>query len=110
MSKEERTIRITLKGYDYRLLDKSAKDICETARQGGARVAGPLNLKTKIRKYCVLRSPHIDKKSRDQFEIRIHKRLIDIASVDNRVIEGLTNLQLPAGIHVDIRVKEGGKG
>lgn len=105
MSTKARTIRITLKGYDYRLLDKSAKDICEAARRGGADVRGPLNLKTRIRKYCVNRSPHIDKKSRDQFEMRIHKRLIDIVSVDNQVIDGLTKLQLPAGVSVGIAVK-----
>jgi len=75
---ENQKIRIRLKAYDHKLLDRSAQDIVETAKRTGARVAGPIPLPTKINKYCVNRSPHVDKKSREQFEIRTHKRLIDI--------------------------------
>jgi small subunit ribosomal protein S10 len=75
---ENQKIRIRLKAYDHKLLDRSAQDIVDTAKRTGARVAGPIPLPTKINKYCVNRSPHVDKKSREQFEIRTHKRLIDI--------------------------------
>ncbi len=105
MSKQAQKIRITLKSYDHNLLDQSAKDICETARRSGADITGPVHMKTRTHKYCVLRSPHIDKKSRDQFEMRVFKRLIDIRSVDSQVMDGLMKLQLPSGVSVDLKVK-----
>ena len=100
-------IRIRLKGYDHRVLDQSAADIVSTAKRTGAVVAGPIPLPTIKNKYCVLRSPHTDKKSREQFEIRTHKRLIDIHSPTPGTIEALTKLDLPSG--VDIEIKAFGK-
>lgn len=105
MSKQAQKIRITLKSYDHVLLDQSAKDICETARRSGADITGPVRMKMRVRKYCVLRSPHIDKKSRDQFEMRVYKRLIDIKSVDNQVMDGLMKLQVPSGVNVELKVQ-----
>ena len=96
-------IRIRLKAYDYRVLDQSATEIVDTARRTGARVAGPIPLPTRIERYTVLRSPHIDKKSREQFEIRTHKRLIDILQPTGKTIDALNKLSLPAG--VDIKIK-----
>jgi small subunit ribosomal protein S10 len=100
-------IRIRLKGYDHRILDQSAAEIVSTARRTGALVAGPVPLPTVVNKYCVLRSPHTDKKSREQFEIRTHKRLVDILEPNAQTIEALTKLDLPAG--VDIEIKAFGK-
>ncbi len=100
-------IRIRLKGYDHRILDQSAAEIVSTARRTGAQVAGPVPLPTVINKYCVLRSPHSDKKSREQFEIRTHKRLVDILEPNAQTIDALTKLDLPAG--VDIEIKAFGK-
>ena len=97
-------IRIRLKAYDYRLLDQSTKEIVDTAKRTGARVAGPIPLPTAINKYCVLRSPHVDKKSREQFEIRTHKRLIDIVETTSKTIDALTKLNLPSGVEVDIKL------
>ena len=96
-------IRIRLKAYDHRLLDQSANEIVDTAKRTGAKVAGPIPLPTKINKYCVLRSPHVDKKSREQFEIRTHKRLIHILEPTSKTVDAISKLTLPAG--VDIRVK-----
>lgn len=96
-------IRIRLKAYDHALLDKSCKEIVEIAKQTGATVSGPIPLPTKRSLYTVLRSPHVNKKSREQFEIRIHKRLIDIKSSTVRTIEALRKLDLPVGIDVEIR-------
>ena len=96
-------IRIRLKAYDHKLLDQSAGEIVDTARRTGAKVAGPIPLPTKINKYCVLRSPHVDKKSREQYEIRTHKRVVDITEPTAKTIDELRNLNMPAG--VDIRVK-----
>lgn len=96
-------IRIRLKAYDYKLLDQSAGEIVDTAKRTGAKVVGPVPLPTKINKYCVLRSPHIDKKSREQFEIRTHKRLIYIFDPTAQTVEALKRLNMPAG--VDIRIK-----
>lgn len=98
-----RKIRICLKAYDHKMLDKSLVEIVETAKRTGAKISGPILLPTRIKKYTVLRSPHVDKKSREQFEIRIHKRLIDIHDSTPRTVEELSKLDLPAGIHVDIK-------
>ncbi len=100
-------IRIRLKGYDHRVLDQSAAEIVNTAKRTGALVAGPIPLPTSKNKYCVLRSPHTDKKSREQFEIRTHKRLIDILEPNASTIDALTKLDLPSG--VDIEIKAFGK-
>jgi small subunit ribosomal protein S10 len=97
-------IRIKLKAYDHKLLDQSATEIIETARRTGARVAGPIPLPTVINKYCVLRSPHIDKKSREQFEIRTHKRLLDILEPTQQTVDALMRLDLSAGVDVEIKL------
>jgi len=96
-------IRIRLKGYDQRVLDLSTADIVETAKRTGARVAGPIPLPTRREIYTVLRSPHKDRKSREQFEIRTHKRLIDILEPSGRTIDALKSLTLPAGVDIKIR-------
>ena len=96
-------IRIRLKGYDYRSLDASTYEIVDTARRTGARVVGPIPLPTHISRYTVNRGPNIDKKARQQFEIRTHKRLIDIVQATAKTIEALNKLNLPAG--VDIKIK-----
>ena len=100
-------IRIRLKAYDYRVLDQAAAEIVSTAKRNGAQVAGPVPLPTVKNKYCVLRSPHTDKKSREQFEIRTHKRLVDILEPTADTITALTKLDLPSG--VDIEIKAFGK-
>ncbi len=97
-------IRIKVRGYDHRLVDQSVTQIVETVERTGAVVAGPIPLPTRIQKFCVIRSPHIDKDSREQFEIRIHKRLIDILDPTSRTIDALTQLQLPSGVEIDIRL------
>ena len=96
-------IRIRLKAFDYRILDTSTYEIVDTARRTGARVAGPIPLPTKINKYCVLRSPHGDKKSREQFEIRTHKRLLDILEPTQQTLDALMKLDLSAGVDVEIK-------
>jgi small subunit ribosomal protein S10 len=96
-------IRIRLKAYDHKLLDQSAGEIIETARQTGAKVAGPIPLPTRISRYTVLRSPHVDKKSREQFEIRVHKRLLDILEPTQQTLDALMKLDLSAGVDVEIR-------
>ena len=96
-------IRIRLKAYDYKLLDQSAGEIVETARRTGARVAGPIPLPTRINKFTVLRSPHVDKKSREQFEIRTHKRLLDILEPTSQTLDALMKLDLSAGVDVEIK-------
>jgi len=96
-------IRIRLKGYDYRLLDHSTSEIVETAKRTGSKVVGPIPLPTKRNKFCVLRSPHVDKKSREQFEIRTHKRLLDIMEPTPQTVDALMKLDLPAGIDVEIK-------
>ncbi|MEK7679752.1 MAG: 30S ribosomal protein S10 [Deltaproteobacteria bacterium] len=101
---ENQKIRIRLKAFDHRLLDKSVKDIVETAKRTGARVKGPIPLPTRINKFCVLRSPHVDKKSREQFEIRTHKRLMDIMEPTQTTVDALMKLDLPAGVDVEIRL------
>ena len=97
-------IRIRLKAYDHKLLDQSAMEIVDTVRETGAKIAGPIPLPTVINKYCVLRSPHVDKKSREQFETRIHKRLIDILNSNPKTVDALMKLELPAGVDVEIKV------
>jgi len=96
-------IRIRLKAYDAALIDRSAKMIVETVKNKGGRVSGPIPLPTRIRKYTVLRSPHVDKDSREQFEIRIHKRLVDILDPSVELIAALSELQLPAGVEIEIK-------
>jgi len=97
-------IRIRLKAYDNKLLDQSALEIVETAKETGARVAGPIPLPTVINKYCVLRSPHVNKKSREQFEIRTHKRLLDILEPTQQTVDSLMKLDLAAGVDVEIKL------
>ncbi len=96
-------IRIRLKAFDHKLLDQSAGEIAETARRTGATVAGPIPLPTKINKYTVLRGPFIDKKSREQFEIRTHKRLLDILEPNKQTLDALMKLDLSAGVDVEIK-------
>jgi len=96
-------IRIRLKAYDHKLLDQSASEIIDTARQTGAKVSGPIPMPTRISRYTVLRSPHVDKKSREQFEIRIHKRLLDILEPTQQTLDALMKLDLSAGVDVEIR-------
>lgn len=97
-------IRIKLKSYDHNLIDKSAEKIIKTVKQTGAIVSGPIPLPTKRTITTVLRSPHVDKKSREQFETRTHKRLIDILNSTSRTVESLMKLELPAGVDVEIKV------
>ncbi len=101
---EGQRIRIRLKAFDHRLLDQSVEEIVETAKRTGATVVGPVPLPTKVERYTVLRSPHVDKKSREQFEIRIHKRLLDIIDPTARTIDELKKLNLSAGVDIKIRV------
>ncbi len=97
-------IRIKLKSFDHRILDKSVVEIVNTAKETGAKVVGPIPLPTKISRWTVLRSPHIDKNSREQFEIRVHKRLLDILEPTQQTIDALMQLELPAGVEVEIKV------
>lgn len=97
-------IRIRLKAYDYRIIDKSSKHIIETAVRTGARVVGPIPLPTDRKITTVLRSPHVDKDSREQFEMRIHKRLIDVVDPTSSTIDSLMNLDLPAGVDIEIKM------
>lgn len=96
-------IRIRLKAHDSSILDQSASEIVQTARRTGAKIAGPIPLPTKIHRYTVLRSPHVDKKSREQFEIRIHKRLMDIIEPTQQTLDALMKLDLSAGVDVEIK-------
>ena len=104
MARESQNIRIRLKAFDHRILDSSTGEIVNTAKRTGAQVRGPIPLPTRIEKYCVLRSPHIDKKSREQFEIRIHKRLLDIIDPTPQTVDALMKLDLAAGVDVEIRL------
>ncbi len=97
-------IRIKLKAYDHRIIDQSAQMIVEAAERTGAVVAGPVPLPTEIKRFCVLRSPHIDKDSREHFEIRTHKRLIDILDPTSKTVDALMRLQLPAGVDIEIKL------
>ncbi len=96
-------IRIRLKAYDHKLLDQSTGEILETAKRTGAKVAGPIPLPTRINKFTVLRSPHVDKKSREQFEIRTHKRVLDILEPTQQTLDALMKLDLSAGVDVEIK-------
>ena len=96
-------IRIRLKAYDHKLLDQSVGEITDTVKRTGAQIAGPIPLPTRINKYCVLRGPHVDKKSREQFEIRTHKRLIDILEPTQQTLDALMKLDLSAGVDVEIK-------
>ena len=97
-------IRIRLQGYDYRIIDQSATDIVDTAKRSGARVAGPVPLPTRIERVTINRSPHVDKKSMDQWEQRTHKRLIDIVEPTAQTVDELKKLNLPAGVDISIDV------
>ena len=97
-------IRISLKAYDHRLIDKSAKEIVETAKRTGATVKGPVPLPTKIERYTVLISPHVNKDARDQYELLTHKRLMDIVEPTDKTVDALMKLELPAGVDVQIKL------
>jgi len=97
-------IRIRLKSYDHRLLDQSVVEIVDTAKRTGARVVGPVPLPVRINRFTVLRSPHVDKKSREQFEVRTHKRLVDIIDPTSQTVDALMRLDLAAGVDVEIKL------
>ena len=97
-------IRIRLRGFDHRVIDQSVSEIVETAKRSGARVAGPVPMPTRTEKFTVNRSPHVDKKSMDQFEVRTHKRLIDILEPTAATVDELKKLNLPAGVDISINV------
>ncbi|MBI4743424.1 MAG: 30S ribosomal protein S10 [Actinobacteria bacterium] len=97
-------IRIRLKAYDHEIIDQSAKKIVETAKRTGAKISGPVPLPTEKNLYCVIRSPHIDKDSREHFEMRTHKRLIDILDPTPKTVDSLMRLDLPAGVDIEIKL------
>ena len=103
-STKRQRIRVCLKAYDHKLIDVSSDKIVETAKRTDATVAGPIPLPTKRRIYCVLRSPHVDKKSREHFELRTHKRIIDIYDPTQQTTEELSRLDLPAGVHIEVKL------
>ena len=103
-SMQSQKIHIRLKAFDYRLLDQSTKEIIDTVRRTGAKVAGPIPLPTRINRYTVLTSPHVDKKSREQFEIRTHKRVLDILDPTQQTVDQLMKLDLSAGVDVEIKL------
>src|SRR5487761_2259931 len=100
---QSQKIRIRLRAFDHKLLDQSTREIVDTARRTGARVAGPIPLPTRINRYTVLRSPHVDKKSREQFEIRTHQRLLALLEPTQQAMDALMKLDLPAGVDVEIK-------
>ena len=102
---QNQKIRIRLKAFDYKLIDQSAAEIVETAKRTGAVVRGPVPLPTRIQRYDVLRSPHVNKTSRDQFEIRTHQRLMDIVDPTDKTVDALMKLDLPAGVDVEIKLQ-----
>ncbi|MBX7146365.1 MAG: 30S ribosomal protein S10 [Alphaproteobacteria bacterium] len=102
---ENQNIRIRLKAFDHRLLDQSTNEIVHTAKRTGARICGPIPLPNRVEKFTVLRSPHVDKKSREQFEIRTHKRLLDIIDPTPQTVDALMKLDLAAGVDVEIKLK-----
>lgn len=104
---DTQTIRITLKAFDHRILDTASSEILNTARRTGASVRGPVPLPNKIRKFSVIRSPHIDKGSQEQFEMRTHKRLLDIIDPTPQTIDALMKLDLAAGVDVEIKIGQG---
>jgi len=99
-------IRIRLQAYDHRILDNSTLMIIDTVKRIGGKFSGPIHLPTEINKYCVLRSPHVDKKSREEFEMRTHKRLIDILEPSTKTIEALMHLDLPSGVDIELKTLE----
>jgi small subunit ribosomal protein S10 len=101
---QNQTIRIRLRGYDHRILDKSTLEIVDTAKRTGAKVSGPIPLPTRIEKFSVNSSPHVNKKSADQFEMRTHKRLLDIVDPTARTVDELKKLNLPAGVDISIKI------
>ncbi len=101
---ENQKIRISLKAFDHKMIDRSALEIVDTARRTGALVKGPIPLPTKIEKYTLLRSPHVNKKARDQFEIRTHKRILDIVQPTDKTVDALMKLDLAAGVDVEIKL------
>jgi len=103
MTEQQQKIRIRLKAYDHRILDQSTAEIVATAKRTGAKVSGPIPLPTKREDYTVLRSPHIDKKSREQFQVKIHKRLLDIINPTSKTIDALKKLNLPTGVNIEIK-------
>ena len=105
MATETERIRIRMEAYDHRALDSSAKEIVEQARRTNARVSGPVPLPTRIQRFDILRSPHVDKTSRDQFEIRTHLRLMDIIDPTDKTVDALMKLDLPAGVDVEIKLQ-----
>ena len=100
----QQKVRIVLKSFDHKVLDVSTEQIVETAEQTGARISGPVPMPKKIRRFCVIRGPHVDKDSREHFEIRTHKRLIDILQPTSKTIDSLTRLNLPAGVDISIKL------
>ena len=102
---ESQNIRIRLKAFDHRILDNSTREIVNTAKRTGAQVRGPIPLPTRIERFTVLRGPHVDKKSRDQFEIRTHKRLLDIVDPTPQTVDALMKLDLAAGVDVEIKLQ-----
>ena len=100
----QQKVRIVLKSFDHKVLDVSTEQIVETAEQTGARIAGRVPMPTKIRRFCVIRGPHVDKDSREHFEIRTHKRLIDILEPTSKTIDSLTRLNLPSGVDISIKL------
>ncbi|MCU0611740.1 MAG: 30S ribosomal protein S10 [Candidatus Eisenbacteria bacterium] len=102
--KSKQRVRIRLKAYDHRVLDQSAREIVRTAKRTGARISGPVPLPVQRSVYTVLRSPHVDKKSREQFEMKVHKRMIEILDTSQRTVEALMKLDLPAGVDVSIKL------
>ena len=104
MAAQKEMIRIRLKAYDHQLIDQSAEEIVETAKRTGAVVRGPVPLPTRIQRFDVLRSPHVNKTSRDQFEIRTHLRLMDIIDPTDKTVDALMKLELPSGVEVEIKV------
>jgi len=104
MAEPKQKIRIVLRAFDYRVLDVSATQIVEAAERTGAGVAGPIPMPTSIRRFCVIRSPHVDKDSREHFELRSHKRIIDVLDPTSKTIDALTRLSVPAGVDISIKL------
>ncbi len=101
----DQRIRLKLKSFEVDLLDSSVKDIIDTIKKTGAKVKGPIPLPTKISRYTVLRSPHVNKKSREQFEIRVHKRLLDIVEASQQTVDALMKIDLPAGVDIEVKLQ-----
>lgn len=98
-------MRLCLKAFDHRLLDQSISRICETVRRTGTKISGPIPVPTEVKKYTVLRSPFVNKDSREQFEMRIHKRIIDLYNPSNQTVDSLMNMDLPSGINIEIKMR-----